>query len=89
MVPVFIVGIMGASLASCVLAVAAYSRDKLAYEGRGVSGDRSLYLLCLLHVTEPLLSEPLCPLHGYAATSSNLSGRVAMANASPVSLSPI
>lgn len=56
MVPVFIVGIMGASLASCVLAVAAYSRDKLACEGRGVSGDRSLYLLCLLHVTEPLLS---------------------------------
>lgn len=45
MVPVFIVGIGGASLTSCVLAVAARSRDKLACEvsgTRGLSGDRSL-----------------------------------------------
>lgn len=41
MVPVFIVGIMGASLASCVLAVAAYSRDKLAW---GTAGAADLML---------------------------------------------
>lgn len=42
MVPEFIVVIWGASLASCVFAGAAYSRDKLACEAseaRGVSGD--------------------------------------------------
>lgn len=31
MVPVFVVGVMGASLANCVLAVAAYLKDKLAW----------------------------------------------------------
>lgn len=61
MVPVFIVGIMGTSLASCVLAMAAYSRDKLACDGRGVSGDRSLYLLPLLHATEPPLLSLFVP----------------------------
>lgn len=59
MVPVFIVGTIGASLANGVLALAACGRDKLACEAsgaRGVSGDRVFsHLRGLLRATEPLL----------------------------------
>lgn len=84
MVPVFIVGIMGASLASCVLDVVAYSNGKLAYEangGRGVSGDKEstpASAACCMPRSLSLVSlSPSC-LHSYAATSSNLSDRVTM-----------
>lgn len=84
MVPVFIVGIMGASLASRVLAVATYSKGKLAYEangGRGVSGDKESIpasAACFMARSLSLVSlSPSC-LHSYAATSSNVSDRVTM-----------
>lgn len=71
MVPVFVVGVMGASLANCVLAVAAYLKDKLAYEaggGRGVSGDKESIpaSACCMPQSLSLISlSPSC-LHGYA-----------------------
>lgn len=71
MVPVFVVGVMGASLANCVLAVAAYLKDKLAYEasgGRGVSGDKESIpaSACCMPQSLSLVSlSPSC-LHGYS-----------------------
>lgn len=71
MVPVFVVGVMGASLANCVLAVAAYLKDKLAYEasgGRGVSGDKESIpaSACCMPQRLSLISlSPSC-LHGYS-----------------------
>jgi hypothetical protein len=73
MVPVFIIGIMGASLANRVLAAAAYRKDKLAYEAngeRGLSGDKksisaSAASACCMPRSLSLVSlSPSC-LHGY------------------------
>lgn len=84
MVPVFVVGIMEASLANRVLAGAADSMDKLACEakgGRGVSGDKEAIpasvACCMLQSLSSVSLSPSC-LHGCVATSSNLSVRVTM-----------
>lgn len=54
---------------------------------RGIRRQDSISAACCLPQSPSLASLSLSRVHGYAATSSNLSGPVTMANASPVPLS--